>query len=468
MKIDFDITKSDIQEEIKRRRYHKFERHFTAPLGIDKYPKHAQFLANTDKYRESSFMAANRTGKSETGAYAITCWLTGIYPSWWQGKRFKKPIRALVIGETAKLVRDSLQKKLLGDITDIGSGLIPKDKIRSKTPRAGVPDAIDTVRIEHISGMSSVLQFMSYDQGREAFQAMELDVIWLDEEPPQSLYDECLLRTMTTGGIVISTFTPLKGISETVLSLQDKFEKGLIGMVNATWDDAPHLTKQAKDELFASLPPFQRDARSKGIPALGAGSVYPVSDEELLIDPFKIPEHWRKAYGMDVGWNNTAVCWIAHDPDMDVVYITEDYKKGQVEPAVHASAIKAKGELPGFIDPASAGSNQKDGEKLIELYRAQGLNLRPADNTVEAGIFDIYERMTTGRLKIFRNCQELITEKRLYRRDEKGRIVKQNDHILDAMRYVIRSGLQYAVAGNAKEQPKPSFRKYTRGGWASR
>jgi phage terminase large subunit-like protein len=468
MKIDFDITKEDIQAEIQRRRYNKFERHFTGELSIDKYPKHKKFIDNTNIYRESCMLAANRVGKSETGAYAMTCWLTGIYPDWWQGKRFKKPITAIAAGETAKLVRDSIQAKLLGEITALGTGFIPKDKIRSKSTRAGVPDAIDTVRIEHISGMSSVLRFMSYDQGREAFQAMGLDVIWLDEEPPQSLYDECLLRTMTTNGIVISTFTPLKGITETVLSLQEKQSKDLIGMVNATWDDAPHLTQKAKDELFAALPPFQRDARSKGIPALGAGSVYPVSDEELLIDPFKIPIHWRKAYGMDVGWNNTAVCWIAHDPDTDVIYVIEDYKKGQVEPAVHASAIKAKGNIPGFIDPASAGSNQKDGEKLIELYKAQGLNLRPADNTVEAGIFDIYERMTTGRLKIFRNCQELITEKRLYRRDEKGKIFKQNDHILDALRYVVRSGLQYAVAGDAKEQPKPSFKRHIRGGWASK
>ncbi len=467
MKIDFDITDKDIKAELERRKYAKFERHFTGQFSIDKYPKHQQFLANTNKYRESCMLAANRVGKSETGAYALTCWLTGIYPDWWTGKRFKKPITAIAAGETAKLVRDSLQAKMLGEITAIGTGFIPKDKIRSKTPRVGVPDAIDTIRVEHISGMSSVLRFMSYDQGREAYQAMSIDVVWLDEEPPQSLYDECLLRTMTTGGIIISTFTPLKGVSETVLSLQDKHAKGLIGMVNATWDDAPHLSEKAKEELFASLPPFQRDARSKGIPALGAGAVYPVSDDELLIDPFQIPKHWRKAYGMDVGWNNTAVCWIAHDPDNDVVYVTEDYKRGQIEPAVHASAIKAKGELPGFIDPAAAGSNQKDGEKLIELYRNQGLNLRPADNTVEAGIFDIYERMTTGRLKIFRNCQDLITEKRLYRRDEKGRIVKQNDHILDALRYVVRTGLLHAVAGDAKIKPKHSFRRENRGGWMS-
>jgi phage terminase large subunit-like protein len=42
-------------------------------------------------------------------------------------------------------------------------------------------------------------------------------VIWLDEEPPSDVYDECLLRLMTTEGMMIGTFTPLSGLSEVVL-----------------------------------------------------------------------------------------------------------------------------------------------------------------------------------------------------------------------------------------------------------
>jgi len=62
------------------------------------------------------------------------------------------------------------------------------------------------------------VQFKSYDQGREAFQGTEQDGIWLDEEPPEDVYTECLLRTMTNNGLVMLTFTPLRGMSSVVLA----------------------------------------------------------------------------------------------------------------------------------------------------------------------------------------------------------------------------------------------------------
>ena len=41
--------------------------------------------------------------------------------------------------------------------------------------------------------------------------------IWLDEAPPMDVYGECLIRTATTNGIIMLTFTPLLGMSEVVL-----------------------------------------------------------------------------------------------------------------------------------------------------------------------------------------------------------------------------------------------------------
>lgn len=396
-------------------------------------------------------MAGNRTGKSEAGAYAVTCHLTGVYPEWWTGKKFKKPTNILVAGETAKLVRDSIQKKLMGEIFEIGSGMIPKDSIVDYRPKAGIPDAIDTVRIKHKSGKESILQFQSYDQGRESFQATERHVVWLDEEPPLSIYTECLIRTMTTGGIVFMTFTPMKGVSDTVLSIQAKAANGNACIIQATWDDCGHLSDKDKEELMASLPPHQRDARSKGIPQLGSGAIYPVSESDIVIEPFPIPVFYTRCYGLDVGWNATAAIWLAHDTDADIMYVTHEYKRGQAEPAVHAAAIKSRGDwIPGVIDPASRGRTQDDGTQLINLYRDGGLNITIADNTVEAAIFDIYKRLTTGRLKIFRTCVETLGEYRLYRRDEKGKIVKENDHLMDALRYAVRSGIGIAEYNSQK------------------
>ena len=446
------ITTDRIKQELERRRYNKYDLMFPDDTRAG-YAKHMEVLEDTASYRQVCMMAANRVGKSELGAYAVSTWATGNYPHWWTGKRFNKPVNVQVAGETGKLVRDSVQKKLLGEIGYLGTGSIPKEFIQSTTPKAGTPNAIDTTLIRHKSGGTSVIQFQSYDQGREAFQATERDVIWDDEEPPLDVYTEQLLRTMTTKGVVLTTFTPLKGVSDTVLHLQAQAAEDRAKIISATWDDAPHLGEEEKEELFNTLPPHQREARSKGVPSLGSGAIYPVLEQEFVIDPVAIPPHWNLGYGFDVGWNNTAACWGALDRDTDTLYIYADYKEGKKEPAVHAAAIKGRGDwIRGAIDPASSGRAQKDGEQLIQLYKQQGLKLIKADNTVEAGIFDVYERLTTGRLKVFSTCTKLLEEYRLYRRDEKGRIVKRDDHIMDAWRYLVRT-LQSTV--DTKVQKKP-------------
>lgn len=442
------ITTEHVRAELDRRKYNKIDYMFPdkGDLRRELYTKHLKFISDTANFRQVCMMAANRVGKTEVGTFIAACHLTGEYPDWYDGKRFDKPVSGIVAGETGTLVRDSLQEKLLGSITDIGSGLIRKSAILTKRPRQGIADAFDTVHIRHRSGWESLLQFQSYDQGREKFQATARHFILLDEEPPLSIYLECLLRTMTTDGMVLSTFTPLKGISHTVLHIRQQERDGMASIVNATWDDAPHLSEKDKEELFNSLPPHQRDARSKGIPSLGSGAVYPVPESDVICEPFEIPKFYDWCYGLDVGWNNTASVAIAYNRDYDMAYVVHEYKRGQVEPAVHAQAIKAFGEIPGVVDPASRGRGQKDGDDLLRLYRELGLKITPADNGVSSGILEVYQRMSSGRLKIFSTCTQTLEEFRLYRRDEKGNIVKENDHLMDALRYGIMSGLSLSKA----------------------
>jgi hypothetical protein len=205
----------------------------------------------------------------------------------------------------------------------------------------------------------------------------------------------------------------------------------------ASWSDAPHLSESAKDELWASIPPFQRDARSKGIPQLGAGAIYPVPETDLLVDPFAIPLHWPQGYGMDVGWNCTAAVWGALDRSSDTLYLVGEHRRSQAEPSVNAAGIRARGDwIPGFIDPASRGRSQRDGQQLLNDYHNLGLKLLLADNGVESGLYGVWNRLSTGRLKVFRSMSNWLQEFRLYRRDEKGHVVKANDHLMDATRYL--------------------------------
>ena len=212
-------------------------------------------------------------------------------------------------------------------------------------------------------------------------------------------------------------------------------------VVQATWDDVPHLTPAAKQELLAGIPPYQRDARTKGVPQLGFGAIYPLPESEILVDDFEIPPYYPRSYGLDVGWNRTAAVWGARSNDTGVIYLYSEYYRGQAEPVVHAEAIKSRGAwIPGVIDPASRGRSQRDGQILIEDYRALGLDLESSLNAVEAGIYEVWQLLSFGKLKVFKSLSNWLMEFRIYQRDEHGKVVKSNDHLMDATRYFILSG----------------------------
>ncbi len=216
-------------------------------------------------------------------------------------------------------------------------------------------------------------------------------------------------------------------------------------LVQAGWADIPHMPKATQDELLQATPPYLRDARSKGIPSLGSGAIYPIPLSEILCDPFLIPPFWPRVYALDVGWNRTAALWGALDRSVDIWYFFTEHYRGKALPSTHATAIKARGEwIPGLIDPAARGRSQEDGKQLMVTYHNLGLNLEASKNALEAGIYDVWLRLETGRIKVFRTLMNFQAEYRLYRRDEKGNVVSKFDHLMDDMRYIILSGRERA------------------------
>jgi phage terminase large subunit-like protein len=415
------------------------------------YPKHISFFEAGTKYRERAMIAANRVGKTVAAGVEMSYHLTGLYPRWWKGRKFDKPVDCWAAGQTNQTTRDIIQLLLLGKRGEEGTGLIPADKLERFVSKQGVSDAVETIYVKHVTGMTSVIGLKSYDQGPESFMGTAKDVIWLDEEPSSAVYAECLTRTMTVDGMVMCTFTPLNGLSSVVLSFMPngkipEEQEGSKFIIQITWNDVPHLSEESKNQLWANLPPHERDARSQGIPTLGSGAVYPIVEEDILVHPFDIPGYWPRFFGMDVGWNKTACAWFALDKNSDVLYLYNEYYRGKAEAAVHADAIMARGEwIKGVIDPASRGRSQHDGTALIQEYRNKGMDIDIADNSVEAGIFKVFDRMCSGRLKVFTTCMAWRNEFRVYRRDQEGKIVKENDHLMDATRYGIMSGISRAT-----------------------
>lgn len=453
-----------LQEKERRESTRRFYRFYPeeGPLRRELYPKHTELFGLGSVKPIRLAIGGNGIGKSEgIGCYETTCHATGIYPTWWTGKRYSKPPDIFIAGNTKEDVRTIIQPKLVGRRGEYGTGMIPADCIGVVRLRQGGNDAIDFMTVKHVSGGYSRINFKAYEQGQEAFMGFEADFIWLDEEPPGPIYSECVQRFRTRDPAMLITFTPLNGISDVVSMFLPQFaqefneaeyEASGRAFVMISQDEVPHLTEVEKARMRANSLAHEREARRHGIPAIGTGKIYPVEEESFIIPAFRdgVPRHWPRLYGLDVGLNVTAAVWGAHDRETDTIYVYAEHYMKQQLPPIHAAAIKARGVwIPGEIDPSARNRSPIEGESLLKTYRDLGLNLRKADNAVEAGILDVQTRLETGRLKVVEHCVNWIREFRTYRRDKNQRIVKVNDHAMDATRYMVR-GIRNATVQRAE------------------
>jgi hypothetical protein len=237
-------------------------------------------------------------------------------------------------------------------------------------------------------------------------------------------------------------------------------------LITAGMKHAAHVSAEAIAEARDKTPPHLRAAVIDGDPTMGSGNVYQVYRSDIEYDYIKdskgkyidVPAHWKRIGGLDVGHNVTAYLSGAYDADNDTLYVIDEFGAEQQPPAVIVAGIKhRKGHLhPIMIDPASRGRSQVDGRQLIVEYRKEGLNVRPADNAVEAGIHAVWDRLSTGRLKIFKHCTKTFKEYEMYQRDVNGKVVKKNDHFMDALRYLVM-GLRHAKLIYQNETPTHNY-----------
>ena len=428
------------------------------------YPKQIAFHEAGANFRERLFMAGNQLGKTLSGAAEAAMHLTGRYPDWWGGHRFDRAITMLAGSESYELTRDGVQRLLVGppmNEEDWGTGYIPKDAIVGSTRRSGVSGALDTVSVAHVSGGTSTLLLKAYEQGRGKWQANTADYVWFDEEPPEDVYFEGITRTNATKGLIAVTFTPLKGMSTVVARylLEPSEDRVVITM---TIDDALHYSEEERRKIINSYPPHEREARTKGIPSLGSGRIFPVPEEDIVVQPFKIPAYWAQIGGLDFGWDHPfGAARLAWDRDQDTVYVVANYRQRESTPIIHAAALKPWGAWLPWAWPHDGLQHDKgSGEQLAKQYTAQGLKLLPeratfldGTNGVEAGLSDMLQRMQTGRWKVFSTCTEWLEEFRLYHRKD-GKVVKERDDVISASRYALMS-LRFAKIEKRAETVTP-------------
>lgn len=426
------------------------------------YQKQKDFHAQGLSYSERCLGAGNQLGKTYCGSMEASFHATGLYPDWWEGQRFSQPTVGWVCGVSGESIRDTTQKLLVGRIQSAekkGTGAIPYDHLIDYKKAMGVPDLLDHIKIKHVSGGTSLIFFKSYEKGREKFQGETIDWIWFDEEPPQDVYTEGLTRTNNgqAGQFSFMTFTPLKGMTEVVMQFYQEPHKGQ-SLTMMTIEDVDHYTREEKDAIIASYPEHEREARAKGIPILGSGRIYPVSESQIVCDSFDIPRWWPRIRGLDFGFDHPqAIVDCAYDPEDDVFYVRACAKESGMTSSQFSLIInKSNSWIPVSWPHDGLNHEKGSGKQLKEYYIESDVNMlddratfESGSNHVEPGIADILDRMRTGRFKVFSTCNKWLEEFRLYHRKD-GKIVKQNDDLLDSTRYALMM-IRYGVTQQEHE-----------------
>jgi phage terminase large subunit-like protein len=400
--------------------------------------------------------------------------LTGVYPDWWAGYRFNRAPRWIAGSETAELTRKGVQRILLGPPEvelDWGTGAIPREALAGWNRRVGVADTVDTIKVRHVSGEIASVQLAAYEQGRSRWAADTLDGAWFDEEPPEDIYNEGKTRTNVAMGPVLLTLTPLLGMSNVVKRFYPHAADGChLTMMGI--DDAEHYTAEQRAAIIASYPAHEREARTRGIPTLGSGRVFPVEEALVEEDALAIPHAWARICGLDIGWDHpTAAVWIAWDRDTDVVHVYDAYRVREQTPVLHAAAIRARGPWIPVAWPHDGLQHDKgSGIQIAQQYKEAGVAMlgeratfNDGTNGVEAGVLEMLDRMQTGRLKVAKHLSDWWEEFRLYHRKD-GRLVKEDDDLMSATRYALMM-LRHARTSPKHRQPDLKLVAMGSGGW---
>jgi len=421
-----------------------------------------KFFETGAHFARRGMIAANRAGKTIASTYETAYHLTGRYPDWWKGKRWDKPIIAMAAGESWEQVAKTLQSKLLGcdDIKQtykLGTGSIPKEYIDEKSYRSDGQNVL-SIEIWHVTGGKSKLYFSNYTQQVRHLQGFELDLVVLDEQPPDETFSELVVRTAARNGQVICSFTPLKGLSGLVRKFWDQIEG--YSHVRVTWDDIPYenewgevfFSKQEREQLSRDFMPWERECRINGIPLVGKGVVFPMLtwptyksiDKDLLNN-----EKLERLISFDLGIKNdpTIISFLFRDPVEEKIYLHRQIKipSGETpDEYVHYLLDRESRGVPIALphDAGLAGRYTLTEQSVREVFEdSYGLNCIPGailnppndqgkvTNHKAYGINIMRLGMERGTFLINESCTEFLDEARNYAIDDNGRFTDPDDCI---------------------------------------
>lgn len=197
-------------------------------------------------------------------------------------------------------------------------------------------------------------------------------------------------------------------------------------------DDLDKYKNQMTEDRFAQE--YMADFRK------AEGLVYKEFKRNLHLLPhdYKPPSSSTTVLGLDFGWNNPSVILdikVDHDGVFNIV--NEWYKPRQTIEQIIETSLKYQ---PQYVYPDQAEP------AYIDKMRQAGLNTREVSKRVIPGIDKVRETFLQNRIRIHPRCRSTILELETYSYPDDvtarsdmamERPLKENDHAMDALRYVV-------------------------------
>ncbi len=415
-----------------------------------------------------AIFGGNRSSKSHCCTYEILMHASGVYPSWFLGYRYTSPVTIWVIGKTTALVRETVLTTILGKGLD-GTGILHPSHIKGAFGGPGLRQ----LKIHwRDSGRFSTISFKTMKQSVQSLQGVQVQIVYIDEEPPYEYFSELKMRiTNFRGqdrGSLMAAFTPKLGRTQSYKWFHDHCSKETLrdGRIwfEFTWRDNPALPLEVRKQMALDSTQAERQLLEFGVPPNRHGPVYPLRPNEYIVEPFLIKDSWKKILGVDFGQSHpTVVVALAVDPATQIVYAYDEYSVRERSCSDHANHWILRGwhKLPMACDPSGYHRAQNGLGSVIGRYEQLGFyRMFPADNKLEFGINEVHELLSGGRLKIMMGvvddrgicdgCPILTDEMQNYIYDSKGRPSKYHQDSCDALRYAAVSLSVAATEGAAQ------------------
>jgi phage terminase large subunit-like protein len=432
--------------------------------GIQAYKAHpSQEKFHRSIAKEKLYIGGNRSGKTVATVTEAVQWLTGEH-------KFRTdvpppPIRGRGV---AIDIEDGIKKIILPELAK----WMPQSFLQDGSWEKSYDKQSRTLTLNN----DSFIELMSYEQDVEKFAGTSRHFTFFDEEPPEDIFNECLMRLVDTDGSYWISMTPLIEMTWIKDRIYDPWSGGdkSIYVLEVNTEENPHIQIEALDRMTRGLSPEEREARRKGTFITHTGLVYAgafsAKDyldggnvlDDILNHKFKeYTNHWGHFSCMDHGFANPCVfLFCCFDGDGNIIVYDELYESRKIVKEMsqlYTQRIETLGVRPVYCvgDPSIRNTSPITRTSIQTEYMEHGVAISLGHNDIRAGITRMQNRFQKRRLFITRRCEHTLKEIGSYRwdrfasskiearRNKKEVPLKRNDHCMDALRYGVMSRPAY-------------------------